>query len=88
MTEAQSIVFVIDDNAAVRKALDSLIRSVGYQGRNFQLSAGISASETCRRAQLPDPRCPIARNQWARFPAASWLSPKISIPIIFITGHG
>jgi FixJ family two-component response regulator len=42
MTEAQSIVFVIDDNAAVRKALDSLIRSVGTgwklsaQRRNFQ----------------------------------------------------
>ena len=35
MTEPQSIVFVVDDDASVRNSLKSLIRSVGLQVELF-----------------------------------------------------
>ena len=35
MTEAESIVFVVDDDAPLREALKSLIRSVGRQVQLF-----------------------------------------------------
>jgi len=35
MTEAQAMVFVLDDEAAMREALQSLIRSVGLRIATF-----------------------------------------------------
>ena len=35
LSEAQSVVFVIDDDASVRQALQSLFRSVGLQAQVF-----------------------------------------------------
>lgn len=87
MTEAQSIVFVIDDNAAVRKALDSLIRSVGYGVETFS-----SAQEFRGAKRLEVPSCLILD---IRLKGISGLDfqRKLAeandpIPIIFITGHG
>ena len=90
MTEPQSIVYVIDDDAAVRTALDSLIRSVGYRVETFS-----STQEFLKfiRAKPPDlPSCLILD---VRLPGISGLDfqqkviqLKVSIPIIFITGHG
>ena len=90
MTEPQSIVYVIDDDAAVRTALDSLIRSVGYRVETFS-----STQEFLKfiRAKPPDlPSCLILD---VRLPGISGLDFqrkltefKVSIPIIFITGHG
>jgi FixJ family two-component response regulator len=87
MTEPQSIVFVIDDDAAIRKALASLIRSVGLQ---VELFASAQEFLQAKRPKLPS--CLILD---IRLPGVSGLDfqRKLSedndpIPIIFITGHG
>jgi FixJ family two-component response regulator len=87
MTEAQSIVFVIDDDAAIRKALASLIRSVGLQ---VELFASAQEFLQAKRPKLPS--CLILD---IRLPGVSGLDfqRKLAednnpIPIIFITGHG
>jgi len=87
MTAPESIVFVIDDDAAIRLALRSLIRSVGLQVELFG-----SAQEFLQR-KLPDaPGCLVLD---IRLPGISGLDfqrklieANIPIPIIFITGHG
>jgi len=87
MTEPQSIVFVVDDDAAIRKALASLIRSVGLQVESFA-----SAEEFLQAQPPPVPSCLILD---VRLPGISGLAfqrklaeAKMPIPIIFITGHG
>jgi FixJ family two-component response regulator len=87
MTEPKSIVFVIDDDAEMRKALDSLIRSVGLQARLF------GSAQEFLQAKRPDvPSCLILD---IRLPGITGLAfqHKLAehndpIPIIFITGHG
>jgi FixJ family two-component response regulator len=87
MTELQSIVFVVDDDASVRNALKSLIRSVGLQVELFG-----SAQEFLQRKRPDVPACLILD---IRLPGISGLDfqRKLAetnnpIPIIFITGHG
>jgi len=87
MTEPQSIVFVVDDEASIRKALDSLIRSVGLTVQLF------GSAQEFLQAKRPDvPSCLILD---VRLPGISGLDfqrklaeSKIFIPIVFITGHG
>ena len=87
MAEPRPIVFVVDDDAAVRTALASLIRSVGLQVESF------ASAEEFLHSQRPQvPSCMILD---VRLPGISGLAfqrklaeAKIPIPIIFITGHG
>jgi len=87
MTETPSFVFVVDDDPAVREALDSLVRSVGFRVRTFRLAHDFLHSE------IPDvPACLVLD---IRMPGLSGLDlqrellkANIRIPIIFITGHG
>jgi len=87
MTEADSIVFVIDDDASVREALESLIRSIGLRVETFP------STRDFLKKRLPEiPRCLVLD---VRLPGTSGLSfqrqlakAEINIPIIFITGHG
>jgi FixJ family two-component response regulator len=87
MTEPQSIVFVIDDDASIRNALRSLIRSVGLQVELFG-----SAQEFLQSKRPHVPSCLVLD---IRLPGIGGLDfqrklteIKIPIPIIFITGHG
>ena len=87
MTEIPSIVFVVDDDASVRNALKSLIRSVGLQVELFG-----SAQEFLQSKRPNAPSCLILD---IRLPGISGLDfqRKLAeagnfIPIIFITGHG
>jgi FixJ family two-component response regulator len=87
MTEQNSIVFVIDDDASIRNALKSLIRSVGLQAELFG-----SAQEFLQRKPSNTPSCLILD---IRLPGISGLDfqrklteANLPIPIIFITGHG
>jgi len=87
MTEQLSMVFVVDDDAEVRKALDSLIRSVGYRVETFS-----STQEFLRRTRPDVPSCLILD---VRLRGVSGLDfqrklaeTDNAIPIIFITGHG
>jgi len=81
------IVFVVDDDASMRPAMEDLIRSVGLSVKSFA-----SASEFLR-AERPDaPACLILD---VRMPGLSGLDLQkelaasgIRIPIVFITGHG
>jgi FixJ family two-component response regulator len=80
-------VFVIDDDASVREALSSLLRSVGLQVEVFG-----SAPEFLR-GRLPDVAGCLVLD--VRLPGLSGLDfqaelagARINLPIIFITGHG
>lgn len=85
--ELQPIVFVVDDDPSLRKALASLFRSVGLQVEVFG-----SAPEFLQ-STLPDvPSCLVLD---IRLPGPSGLDfqselakSNIHIPIIFVTGHG
>jgi FixJ family two-component response regulator len=85
--EPQPIVFVIDDDLAVREGLSSLFRSVGLHVKAFA-----SASEFLQ-SKIPDgPSCMVLD---VRLPGLSGLDfqselakANIHIPIVFMTGHG
>ncbi|HEV2694977.1 MAG TPA: response regulator transcription factor [Verrucomicrobiae bacterium] len=83
----QSLVYVVDDDAAVRESLDSLIRSVGLRVETFS-----SGREFLRRAPHEGPACLVLD---VRLPDRSGLELQrelaaggCTLPIIFITGHG
>jgi RNA polymerase sigma factor (sigma-70 family) len=87
MAEPESIVFVIDDDASVRDALRSLIRSVGLEVELFG-----SAQEFLKRKPSETPSCLILD---IRLPGISGLdfqrrlaATGVHTPIVFITGHG
>jgi len=87
LSEAQSVVFVIDDDASVRQALQSLFRSVGLQAQVFDSTAKFVSSD------LPDVASCLVLD--VRLPGVSGLDfqnelakARIHVPIIFITGHG
>lgn len=81
------LVVVVDDDAAVRDALDSLLRSVGLQTRV------LGAPSDLLQAVLPDvPGCIVLD---VRLPGISGLDLQgqlaaqgIHLPIVFMTGHG
>src|SRR5262249_14894544 len=86
-TAAHSVVFVIDDDDALREAPSSLLRSVGLSVELFASADEFLASK------LPDvPSCLVLD---VRLPGLSGLDfqaeltkANIQVPIIFITGHG
>ena len=87
MTETDAIVFVIDDDRSIREAIKSLIRSVGMRVETFA-----SAQEFMASSRPDAPACLVLD---VRMPGLSGLDLQrelaeagISIPIIFITGHG
>jgi len=86
-TQADAMVFVIDDDESMREALHSLIRSVGLRVVTF------GSADEFLQSERPDvPACLILD---VRMPGLSGLDlqrdlseANIHIPIIFITGHG
>jgi FixJ family two-component response regulator len=84
---ADSIVYVIDDDDSVRRALARLIRSMGLRVETFPSAEAFLAHEL---ADLPS--CLILD---VRLPGPSGLDlqatlgqSQTTLPIIFITGHG
>ena len=87
MIEPNSIVFVVDDDASLREALKSLIRSVGLTVELFG-----STQEFLNRKRPEVAGCLVLD---IGLPGTSGLDfqrklteANIFIPIIFITGHG
>jgi FixJ family two-component response regulator len=87
VTEADAMVFVVDDDAAMRRSLENLIRSVG-----LRVEAFASAQEFLRSKRPDVPGCLVLD---VRLPGLSGLDLQkrmaeadMEIPIIFITGHG
>jgi RNA polymerase sigma factor (sigma-70 family) len=87
MREEQPVVFVVDDDASVRDALEDLLRSVGLGVASFG-----SAQEFLASKRPDAPGCIVLD---VRLPGASGLEfqrelteSSIQLPIIFISGHG
>ncbi|MBL0726425.1 response regulator transcription factor [Piscinibacter sp. HJYY11] len=87
MTDERAAVFVVDDDESMRRALDSLFRSVGL---DVHLYASAQAFMRATRADVPG--CLVLD---VRLPGMSGLTFQqelvkagIALPVIFITGHG
>src|SRR5437588_11315652 len=88
MTSAAApTVFVIDDDALVRSALQGLLKSVGLRSESFA-----TPHEFLRSKRSDGPSCLVLD---VRLPGVSGLDFQhrlaetgVQIPIIFITGHG
>jgi len=87
MRAREAVVFVVDDDASVREALGSLIRSAGFSVRTSASAPEFLAS--------PRPDVPSCLVLDVRLPGLSGLDLQkrmaevdIEIPIVFITGHG
>ena len=87
MSEADAVVFVVDDDPAVRDALTSLLESVGLAVETFG-----SAQEFLTRPPPDGPGCLVLD---VRLPGVSGLdlqralaTAQITLPIIFLTGYG
>jgi FixJ family two-component response regulator len=85
MKEA-AMVFIVDDDPSIRRSLERLIRSDGYQVEVF-----VSARQFLERADLKKPDCLVVD---VRMPGQSGLDLQqvletagSTVPIIFITGH-
>jgi FixJ family two-component response regulator len=83
----EPVVFIIDDDRAVREALQSLLRSVGLRVELFDSAAGFMESA------LPDaPSCIVLDIRLPRLSGldfqAELAKAGLDLPIIFITGHG
>lgn len=84
---ANSLVFAIDDDPSVRKALSRLLRVAGYQSEVFE-----SASDFLQRKQHTGPTCVIVD---VRMPGIGGMDLQASLiqhgreeQLVFITGHG
>jgi FixJ family two-component response regulator len=87
VSKPDSVVFVVDDDASVRDAIQSLIRSVRLHVESYA-----SAPEFLRSKRPDLPGCSVLD---VRLPGFSGLELQrklvdadIPIPIIFMTGHG
>jgi FixJ family two-component response regulator len=81
------LIAVVDDDASIRRALQGLLRSVGFRAAAFA-----SAEDFLQASQLQDTACLIVD---VRMPGMSGLelqrhlaTTNRPIPLIFITAHG
>lgn len=87
MPDQQPIVFVVDDDDAVRASLERLIRSARFNVKTF------AAADQFLKSERPDvPGCLVLD---VKLPGIGGLDLQrrlaesdIAIPIVFITGHG
>ena len=87
MNEEQPVVIVVDDDPAIRKAIDRLLRSVGLRVELFE------SAQEFRQSNRPDAASCIVLD--VRLPGQSGLNLQrdlavadIRFPVIFITAHG
>ncbi len=87
MTIPDPIVYLIDDDEAVRVAVKDLLESVGLRAETFA-----SGREFLKAARADVPSCLVLD---VRLPGVSGLefqreltAANVEIPVIFITGHG
>ena len=87
MSENEPIVFIVDDDESVRKALERLVSSVGLKVETFS-----SANDFLKRDSYDGPACLVLD---VRMPGLSGLDLQAELTksertssIVFITGHG
>lgn len=87
MTDARSLIFVVDDDVSVRDAVTNLLDSVGLEAQAF------ASAEEFLTVERPDvPSCLVLD---VRLPGRSGLEFQedlekegVRLPIVFITAHG
>jgi FixJ family two-component response regulator len=86
MTIEEPIVYVVDDDASVRVALDSLVRSVGFRVQTFA-----TAQDFLQHKPVKAPGCLVLDVQMPGLNGLDLqrelLHADIHIPVIFVTGH-
>jgi FixJ family two-component response regulator len=87
MIPPNSLVFLIDDDASVRRGVSRLLRSAGYKNEAF-----VSAADFLTREQHPGPACVIVDVQ---MPGLNGMDLQTGLiqrrreeQLVFITGHG
>src|SRR5213083_1424805 len=87
MIPRNSLVFLIDDDASVRKGVSRLLRSAGYKSETFE-----SGSDFLKREQHAGPACLIVDVQ---MPGINGMDLQEALikrrreeQLVFITGHG
>jgi len=87
MQQSDAIVAIVDDDPSVRKGLERLIRSLGWNAETFA-----SAQEFLDRPRAEAPSCLVLDLQ---LPGLSGLDLQkrmseagLETPIVFLTGHG
>jgi FixJ family two-component response regulator len=87
MTSPAPLVFIVDDDASVRKALGRLVRAAGYEVELFGCASEFLARDVSIR-----PACLLLD---VRMPGMSGIElqqtlggTQRDLPIVFITGHG
>jgi FixJ family two-component response regulator len=87
MTSMPDTVVVVDDDSSMREALANLVRSIGLRANLF------TSAQEFLQSPRPDSTCCVVLD--VRLPGLSGLDCQrqlleagLSIPIIFITGHG
>ena len=87
MTDAAAVVYVVDDDASVRRGVDRMLRFAGYRTESFASAEDFLVHDRARAAG-----CLILDVQ---MPGQSGLELQrrlneghIPLPVIFITGHG
>lgn len=87
MLESDATVFVVDDDAAVRRSLTRLLRSAGWNAEAFA-----SADDFLERAPITGPGCVLLD---VNMPGMTGLELQvrmseagIALPVVFLTGRG
>src|SRR5258707_15511320 len=88
MTRADgATVFVVDDDAGVRAAIQGLLKSAGLRCESFQ-----SAEEVLRRNRADGPSCLVLGVRLSGVNGLGFqrelAEAGLQIPNVFITGHG
>jgi FixJ family two-component response regulator len=87
MTDSPSTIAVVDDDAAVRKAIDRLLRGAG-----FDVAVFASAEEFLDRGQDCRPACLVLDISLGGMSGLKLreelVRAGIDIPLVFITAHG
>lgn len=85
--EGLSVVYVVDDDESMRRAVSMLLRSVGYQVETFA-----SATDFLASSRQDVPSCLILdvrlKGQSGLAVQEQFAASKMQIPIIFMTAHG
>ncbi len=86
-SQAEPMVFIVDDDAPLRESLRNLFRSVGLQAQTF------GSAKEFLQVQPPDAPCCLVLD--VRLPGISGIdfqaelhNAGMNIPIVFVTGHG
>ena len=86
-SQAEPMVFIVDDDAPLRESLRNLFRSVGLQAQTF------GSAKEFLQVQPPDAPCCLVID--VRLPGISGIdfqaelhNAGMNIPIVFVTGHG